>query len=327
MTDSGRRAFIRGCGLFALASLLPNTPGCSTLQQAPRAFQSTELADHPLVGRTWDVRRERFVPAEALIEALGDVSFALIGEIHDNPDHHALQAEWLDALARRSPRAVVFEQFDREYEPALRERMSSAKPNADDVAVAVNFDRSGWNWNFYRPLVEVALRYRMPIHAGNLSRETAREIARRGLAALPPERVATLRRDRGWREPQEHALRKIIAEGHCGALPDTVVPRMALAQRARDATLAEALLTQPLERATLIAGNGHVRRDIGVPVYLSIAAPERTSCAVGIVEVERDGRQPHVYASSAVAGSLRYDFVYFTPRWTRGDPCAEFHPR
>src|SRR5688572_7499443 len=154
MSDSGRRAFLRGCGLVALASLLSNTPGCSALQRAPRAFESTELADHPLVARTWDVHRQQFVPAEALIEALGDASFALIGEIHDNPDHHALQAEWLDALARRGPRAVVFEQFDREYEPALRERLASATHDADDVAVAVNFDRSGWNWNLYRPLVE-----------------------------------------------------------------------------------------------------------------------------------------------------------------------------
>jgi uncharacterized iron-regulated protein len=97
---------------------------------------------------------------------------------------------------------------------------------------------------------------------------------------------------------------------------------MTLAQRARDATLAQALLSVDRERAVLIAGNGHVRRDLAVPVYLSAAG--RVSCALGILEVEAGTRDPRHYLRSAASDAHRYDFVFFTPRWERPDPCDAF---
>jgi uncharacterized iron-regulated protein len=231
----------------------------------------------------------------------------------------------LDAIAARGPRrGVVFEQFDREYEPMLQQLMAKTGVDAEDVAAAVRFNRKGWNWTFYKPLVEIALRHGMTLHAGNLSREAAAQIARRGMAALEPAAIAALRLDDGWSEARERALREIIAQGHCGALPDTAVRPMTLAQRARDATLAQALLSVDRERAVLIAGNGHVRRDLAVPVYLSAAAAGKASCALGILEVEAGHRDPRAYLHSAASDAHRYDFAFFTPRWERPDPCDAF---
>jgi uncharacterized iron-regulated protein len=189
----------------------------------------------------------------------------------------------------------------------------------------VNFNRKGWNWTFYKPLVEIALRHGMAIHAGNLSREAAAPIARRGMAALEPATIAALRLDLGWNEAREHALREIIAQGHCGALPQAAIASMTIAQRARDATLAQALLSVDRERALLIAGNGHVRRDLAVPVYLSAAGKD--SCALGILEVEAGRRDARAYLHAAASDAHRYDFAFFTPRWQRPDPCAAFERR
>jgi uncharacterized iron-regulated protein len=286
------------------------------------------LRNHSLVGRIWDARSERFVPTGALIEALRQAHFRLLGEVHDNPDHHAIQGKLLEAIAAGGLRPLVaFEQFDREFDAALQQRLASGKLSPDDVAEAVNFDYKGWNWDFYRPLVAIALRHDMPLRAANLSRKAAAQIAKEGTGALDRERVAALRLETAWTAAREQALREIIAEGHCGALPESIVPAMAAAQRTRDATLAEVLLGADRAGAVLIAGNGHVRRDLAVPIYLSAVAGDRPSCVVGILEVEAEKPDPRVYARPAASRTPQFDFVWFTPRWDRPDPCAAFQRR
>ena len=290
-----------------------------------RTWQSTLSRDHPLVGRIWDAGRGRFVSSAALIESLNGAAFALLGEVHDNPDHHAIQVEVLEALARTGARrGIVFEQFDREFEPALRRLFAGGEPGVEDVANTVNFDRGGWNWDFYRPLVAIALRYGMPIATGNLSRKAASPIAKHGMSALDPARVAALRLESAWSAEREEAMRAIVADGHCGALPVSALPRMAAAQRVRDATLAQAMLEVAPAGAVLIAGNGHVRRDLGAPLYLAAAAPDRSCCAVGIIEVQAGRGDPAAYLSAAAVNVRPFDYVWFTPRRERPDPCLAF---
>ncbi|MES2561958.1 MAG: ChaN family lipoprotein [Pseudomonadota bacterium] len=280
--------------------------------------------DHPLVGKIWDAASARFVTREALVDALKRAHFRLLGEVHDNPVHHALQAELLEAIAASGLKPMVaFEQMDAEHDAALLQRLAQGKAQAEDVADAVRFDRKGWTWTYYRPLVEIALRHGLPLRAANLSRKSAGQIAREGLSSITPTRIAELRLESAWNPERELAMREIIRDGHCGALPESAVPSMAVAQRVRDATLAESLLTSSKDGAVLIAGNGHVRRDLGVPLYLATSAA-RTACSVGVLEVEANQIDPRSYVVSMTSHAPLYDFVCFTARRERSDPCAAF---
>ena len=230
-----RRLALRAFGATALAALLPSVNGCSTIAPVKR-WQSLLLRDHPLAGKIWHVAAERFVAFAYLAESVRNAHFRLLGEVHDNADHHVIQAKLLDFLGAGGLKPLVaFEQFDREFDRALLEKQTAGTISADDVADAVKFDRKGWNWEFYRPLVEIALRYTMPLRAANLSRTAAVRIAKQGLAALDPARVAALRLETAWSAEKEQGLRDTIIDGHCGALPASMVPAMTAAQRARDA--------------------------------------------------------------------------------------------
>jgi hypothetical protein len=88
---------------------------------------------------------------------------------------------------------------------------------------------------------------------------------------------------------------------------------MARAQFARDAVMAGMLREHASGGAVLLAGNGHVRRDLGVPRWLGGVAPGRL-LSVGFVETG----QP------ALAG--RYDALVFAAPATRDDPCRDFVP-
>ena len=46
---------------------------------------------HQLAGQVWDSRQGRFVPVRTLVSRLKDAPIVLVGERHDQPDHHRIQ--------------------------------------------------------------------------------------------------------------------------------------------------------------------------------------------------------------------------------------------
>ncbi len=319
-----RRSVIHALGALAFGqlcqSVMARAASTGTVGSKPML-----LSDHPLVGTIWDPMARRSATREALLAALRAARYRLLGEVHDNPDHHAFQLDCLVALGERGLRpAVAFEQFDRESGPALQRALAAGAVTPEAVADATGFDPKNWRWDLYRPLVEAALRYHMPMRAANLSRAAAGRVVNAGLDALGEGRASALQIDAVWSDERERVLRAIIADAHCNMLPDAIVPGMVLAQRARDATLAEALLDPGPDGAVLVAGNGHVRRDLGVPVYLRQAQPGESIFTIGLLEVESGVTDSAEYLAGSAGGEAQYDFVRFTPRWDRPDPCAKF---
>jgi uncharacterized iron-regulated protein len=317
---------IRAFAALAFAQFIPCAPVRAAAARTAQ-WKSMLLKDHPLVGTIWDARAGSSASQETLHSALRAARYRLLGEVHDNPDHHAIQLECLAALGASGLRPVVaFEQFDREYESALRQLLAGGGVTAEAVAETTGFDRKNWGWDLYRPLVETALRYGMLLRTANLSRAAASRVVKAGLDALGEARASALRINAAWSAAREHVLREIIVEGHCRALPESIVPGMVLAQRARDATLAEALLEPGPDGAVLFAGNGHVRRDLGVPLYLGQARPGELIVSIGLLEVESGMTDPADYLAGTTGGEAQHDFVWFTPRWDRPDPCEKLKP-
>ena len=309
----------RGVLLVGLCFLaLPGTfqlTACSTIG-------ATKSSSHPLAGQIHDVKRDMTISKDALLRELVSADFVLLGEVHDNPEHHELQLEVLRSLvAQGRMRALAMEQFDREFQPAIDAALAQAAVPADAVAGAGGFDRKGWSWPFYAPLVATAVDARLPIVAINLSRQRAREIARLGFAALGPGMAEELALERHWTAAQQAIQMREIDEGHCGKMPSSAMPGMVDVQRARDATMADALLRRAGAGVVVIAGAGHVRNDVGVPMYLSARAPAKRVVSVGFVEVDADLHAIGDYVRSP-ATAFPFDYVWFTTAAKRDDPCV-----
>jgi len=278
---------------------------------------------HPLTGRILDVRAGRFVNAAALTQRLADARYVLLGEKHDNPDHHQVQASLVRALLASGRRpAVVFEMLTADPAPALARQLAAAPHDADGLAAAVNWKRSGWpDFALYRPIVEAALEAGVPIVAGNIGNATIRSVARGEPGAVPSELNARYALDRPLAPAAQAGLTAEIRDAHCGHLPAARVDSMVLAQRARDATLADNLVRADADGGVLIAGVGHVRADHGVPLYLATRAPGVTVLVVAPLEVRAGATRPEDYTAQ-FGGALPFDIVWFTPRMDYGDPCA-----
>jgi len=276
--------------------------GCTIQPVAPAALE----------GGIWDVRGERFIGRDELVQRLRSARHRLLGEAHDNFRHHDIRAALVADLAAGGD--VFFEQFDREHDAALVQAQRSGT-DADALAKAGRMD-PGWKWPAYRSLISAALAAGARVRAANLSNGDARRIAAAGAPGPQDAALAHAIGGAPWPAWREAALRKEIHDSHCRMLPEKQVPAMALTQRARDAAIALALAGAS-GATVLIAGNGHVRRDLGVPVYLPSNA---TVVSVGFLETKPGESDPRVYAKGEGA-TAAYDYVWFTAPYPRSDPC------
>ena len=269
----------------------------------------------PAAATILDARTGAPMSRETLLKRLGSADYALLGEVHDNPAHHRLRADVIAASGSRKP-AIVFEQFPWGEDSVLQTRPTAPiEPWLDRAG----FDRNGWRWPMHQPLIDVAVQHDLPRYGSQLNREKLRTIMRGGADAAPAP-LAELMRKVPLSEAGGKALETTLAEGHCGELPAEMVPMMRNAQEVRDAAMTDAMLRASADGrpAWLIAGNGHVRRDYGVPRFLTALVPAKTSVVVGFLEREPDGALPSE-AERAV-----YDVVWITERAEREDPCKAF---
>ncbi len=298
----------------------------------PARWQSQRDIDHPLVGVIVDLAAQRRVSEAQLIARVQAADIVLVGETHDNPDHHRLEGALVQAFAatHHAP-AVVFEMLNRQQQPVVDGSLATHPNDADALAQAVAWDSSGWPaWSMYRPVFEASLASHGPILAAGLDRDMAMQIAHEGVTVLDPALVQVFGLAAPLPPEAQASMRHEMSDAHCGLLPESMLDSMVLVQRARDALLAERLHegVEGGRGALLIAGAGHVRRDRGVPTQL-MRAYGASSLAIGLLQVSAADTSPELYAASFEARSLPFDFVWFTPRANDVDHCAELraHPR
>ena len=233
--------------------------------------------------------------AEALAQAMPGPRVVLLGEVHDNAAQHRLRAQALRTLVEHGARpAIAFEQFDRGAQDAI-DRARRERPGDVDYLIAQGNGASSWRWELYRPFIALALEYDLPIVAANLARADAMKVATsKGESDAPAALVRA----------QEDAVRK----GHCDLLPAEAIPGMARAQIARDRTLAQAIAPYAERGVVLLTGNGHARKDMGVPRWIGVP-----STSIAMLEDDEDASE--------------FDYYVVTDRAERPDPCAELRER
>lgn len=254
---------------------------------------------------------------DALAQALKQRRSVLLGEVHDNGVQHRLRYEAIKQRIDAGDRpALAFEQFDRGMQAEI-DRVRREQPRDADALIAAAGSKN-WDWPLYRPFVQLALDYELPIVAANLSRADAMGVATSGWNALfdEPTRSA-LALDRlpaGFVAAHEEA----VARGHCDLLPASALPAMARAQIARDIVLAQSIRPQLARGVVLLTGNGHARKDIGVARWLDAAERDQLY-TIGMLETGSDEK--------ADLAPGRFDAVVWTAPAERPDPCEALRKR
>ncbi|HKK50749.1 MAG TPA: ChaN family lipoprotein [Myxococcota bacterium] len=310
----------------ALALLLLAT-ACAGSGSGSRAFEISSSADHPLAGVLWSTDRSERIDADRLAATLEAARFVLLGERHDNPEHHRLQTALVERLSAGGRRpAVVFEMLDRAEQPVidalLAERRRAAaglEPAfaAEALAARVDWAESGWpDFDLYRALFEAVLAADLPILAAGLPQGE-------NLPPDAPERDPRYGLDEPLPPAEQEARLEEMFVAHCEQVPRELLAPMVARQRARDVRMAHRLWqgARTTGRAILIAGNGHVKRGRVADPLVRAGIDRRQIVSVGLLELDPDLRRIEETRAD------RFDVVVFTPAIEREDPCEALRRR
>lgn len=244
------------------------------------------------------------IPADVLND-MRQADVVILGETHDNPQHHLVQAEAVTALA---PSAVVWEMLSEEGAARLTRK---AVDDPEELARILQWAELGWPpLAMYLPVFQAA---DAPVYGALVPRTAARAAMETGAAAALGADAARF----GLGVPlpdEEQAAREADQQAsHCNAMPPEMLPKLVAVQRLRDAVLARAILRAYEETGgpiAVITGNGHARSDRGIPVFLSRVQPGLRVFTLGQSE------------EGAIEGT--FDAVIDSPAAPREDPCAAF---
>ncbi len=297
--------------LAVLALLLPTSVGA-----ARPNWLSPQLRDHPLAGIIVDKEGKHVTEAD-LVAALGAAQFAFVGEKHDNPDHHRIEADLIAArLARQPGTAIVFEMLDDTQRPLLPKL--SADDDIDTIRRALQWPEKGWDLATYGPLFQASLRNGKLV-AGNIGKPFITRIYSQGESMLDGNpRFSSV--PLASASTREHLLDRIF-EAHCRMQSRESLQPMLAIQLAKDASMANAMLgAQP---ALLIAGGEHARSDTGVPSHLRALAPDASQIVIQLMEVTPGQDDPR----PAMQETGPADYYWFTPATEAKDYCADVKGR
>ncbi len=317
LSQAARHLFILTAVLLTASLMAP------PLSCADRQWLSPHYRDHPLAGTIWT---SDFKPVtnEQLESALLEANFVMLGEIHNNADHHLLQAQMIEVLTRAGRRpAVVFEMIPASLQAELDRYLQDGSKDVVRLGTFLRWSERGWpDWTIYQPIAEAALSANLPLLGGALDNDTTRAISKSDPSQA--KLILDLKLDQPVRPEIVAALGKEIDAGHCNLLPETAIKPMIMVQRAKDAQMAKiALAAARKEGAVLIAGSGHVRKDWAVPSFIKQQLPDASILSIAFFEVAPERTSPSDYVETIAGLGAPYDFIYFTPKVDLIDRCAE----
>ncbi len=239
-------------------------------------------------------------------EALSGADVIILGEVHDNPHHHQVQAELIAAL---QPHALVWEMITQAQAEGLTPQILQ---DPDATARALDWQASGWpDFSLYAPVFKAA---EQAAHFGALvPRAESQAALKAGVASHFGADAKRFGLDQALPKAEQTVREAEQMANHCNAMPEDILPMLVDFQRLRDTSLAaaaEAALRQTGGPVVVITGNGHARLDRGLAIYLARAMPDSVIRALGQME---DG---------SIQG--QFDVVLSAPAVPRPDPCLAF---
>ena len=219
-----RHPLLSGLALCLVLALA----GCQASLPPLPGWQSPEGRAHAQLGQITDLASGRLISPEQLVRQLADAPRVLVGEKHDNPDHHALQLWLLRALQAQRPQgSLLLEMLQPEQQP-LVDKLEAQQTLPADLPKALAWE-DGWDWQLYGPIVTHALQGDIALLAANLSPAQMRQAYRQPAALsgarsnAPGVKAALLEQGVGRDRHGEclHVARRFFGEagqfliGHC----------------------------------------------------------------------------------------------------------------
>jgi len=301
------RYWLIGLGLlFFIQGLL----GCATLRRPMIPMARIEGAKRPYFpGQILNLRDKRLLNYSQLIHRLSGADVVFIGEIHDNPDHHLIQAQVLQSLISKWGKLVLAVEFlPYTMQPTIDKYLAGGLSEPEFLRKVNWEDTWGFDYHFYRPLMQLAKQANCHIIGINAPHELVKKVARKGLAALTPDERNRLPREIDLTDTQhKEYLRKVYESHEHNKIKE--FDYFYQAQCVWEETMADNIanyLEHGNEKIVVLCGNGHIYYDFGIPKRLRRRIGAQTATLI-----------PYPLETKTLLKNNTGDFLWLTGKYLR----------
>ena len=255
------------------------------------------------------------VNVQDLIVAMNNADIILLGEIHDNLFQHKARADLISKIQNKEF-AIVSEHLvsgsEIAYSGSLLEDLET-----------IGFNKKAWSWPTHEVLYKKFEEFNLPIFGGDLSKKDINNIYEGRELSQSDTLTPIIKRSALDSQSKDKLLNDLVV-GHCGVVEEDFLSFMFKVQRLRDASMA--YIASKVAPAIVIAGNGHVRRDYGVPQILKKMNPNSNIISIAFLEVDKFS----IMTDNLIKKLFKdadTDYIWLTKTVSRVDPCEKFRGR
>lgn len=273
---------------------------------------------HPLLAKIVNAQGAPLTQAEVLAQ-VKQHRYVLVGEKHDNPEHHRLESIIIKARLEQDIKQrgnVVFEMLDDGQNAALARLNSS--DTLEQMHETLAWPKKGWDWPSYGPLFQQALQSNA-LRAGNISKAFISRLYKEGEPALSDKSRFNTALS-ATTTIKNHHLDQIFLS-HCGMQSRETLNPMLTIQLAKDASMAHAMRTAA--PAILIAGGEHVRPETAVPWHIrQQEIGQEIGADIFVIQL-LEARPGETDLNAYIKAAGAADVYWFTSATAPKDYCAE----
>jgi len=280
--------------------------GCAgTKRSGPITVKVSGISGHFRIGQIVDLKKGKVLPFEKFIDEIASKEIIFIGEVHDNPEHHLIQLQILQALMDAyGPLTIAMESFQKPQQPYIDQYLKGDLTESDFLE-EVNW-RGGWglDYHLYRPLMLLAKQNRSKVLAINAPYDIVRKIARHGIESLDETERKNLAKEIDLTNKSHRAYLQNAFKHHTH-IDLKKFDYFYEAQCVWEDTMAQNLaeyLNKNRRKLIVISGNGHIINRFGIPDRTIKRSP------VSIVTV-----MPYPINENVVLKKEIADYVWLTP--------------
>jgi len=236
-------------------------------------------------GTFFDAGSGEVVDLQTMADRMASAHVVLLGEEHTAMDQKNLHAVLLEDMASSGRKLILAMEFFQRGDADALDRWVRGESNDRELLEEAGwYDRGGYRWEYYRPVMDVARLHGIPVVGVNVPREIPRAVNRGGLEGLTDEQRAEVGEVITDGSPQHRYLISRYLGDTVAMLPPGWFGNMYAAQCLWDVVMARSILEEVAEDTTvvLIVGSGHIAYDLGIPRRL---VDERAAAGLPALDV------------------------------------------
>lgn len=220
-------------------------------------------------------------PLDDMVPKLLDRRVIFVGETHDRLDHHLNQLEIIRrAYDANKTLAIGMEFFQQPFQFALDDYTAGRSTEKEFLKKSEYYSRWRIDYRNYRPILQFAREYHIPVLALDISEEVRKKLARGDTASMSDAEKAQIPAEIDRSDTAYRTLLQSIFAMH----PDSAdLDRFVDVQLTRDEAMAQTASTwlkaNPSGTLVVLAGGGHLIYGHGIPSRVK----RRTGLAGAIV--------------------------------------------